>query len=74
MRTARIATPRILGEVLRSARLRTGLTQAELARELGVSQRYVMELEAGKPTKAVERLFAFTRATGVSLFAELPDA
>ncbi|MBN9140407.1 MAG: helix-turn-helix domain-containing protein [Micrococcales bacterium] len=74
MRTARIANPQMLGDILRSARLHSGQTQAELAEVLGMSQRYVMEIEAGKPTKAVERLFEYARETGVSLYADLPDA
>lgn len=73
MRSARITGAESLGRILRESRLRSGLTQEELARELDVSPRYVRELEAGKPTKALQRLFEFMRETDVSLYAELSN-
>lgn len=73
MRSARIVNPEMLGVVLRAARVARGLSQRQLAEELGVSQRYVYEIEQGKPTTAVERLFNFMRETGVSLYAEVSD-
>lgn len=73
MRTAAISTAAGLGLVLREARLGAGLTQRELATELGVAQSYVAELEAGKEIKAVERLFDIARITGLRLYAETQD-
>lgn len=73
MRTARIATPELLGAVLREARSKTGLTQRQMAARLGVSQKYVVQLEAGIPTKAIERLFDYAAETGVVLYAEVSD-
>ena len=70
MRSARIVNSRDLGEILRSARIQRGINQRELAEELGVTQRYIVEIEHGKPTKAVERLFDFMRETGVTLYAD----
>lgn len=74
MRTAPITTPAGLGLILREARLAAGFTQRELAAELGVAQSYIVELEAGKQIKALERLFDFAGATGLKLYAETPDA
>lgn len=73
MRSARIVNPRAFGDFLRAARLARGLNQRELAEELGVSQRYIVEIERGKPTKAVDRLFQFMRETGVTLYLETND-
>lgn len=73
MKSARIVNPEILGDVLRAARMGKGISQRKLAEELGVSQRYVVEIEHGKPTKAVERLFEFMMALDVVLTAEVAD-
>jgi transcriptional regulator with XRE-family HTH domain len=51
--------------------LLSGLSQRELARRLGTSQRYIWEIEAGKPSIFTERLFAMMRETGVSLSATI---
>jgi transcriptional regulator with XRE-family HTH domain len=42
-----------------------------LADRLGISQRYVWEIEAGKPSVFTERLFAFMRQTGMTLTATI---
>lgn len=73
MRTARITSPESLGRILREARLNEDLTQDEVAEALGVNRRYVIELEAGKPTKALERLFDYMRETGVHLYGEVTE-
>lgn len=73
MRTARISSPEALGQILREARIQNGLTQFELSERMGVSKRYIVEVEQGKPTKAVERLFEYMRETGVSIYGELTD-
>ncbi len=73
MRSTRIVNPTVLGDVLRAARLQRGVSQRELADHLGVSQRYIVEIERGKPTKAIDRLFEYMRETGVSLYAEVGD-
>ncbi|MDR1118559.1 MAG: helix-turn-helix domain-containing protein [Bifidobacteriaceae bacterium] len=66
-----IRDPETLGRMLAEARHLRGLTQRDLARELGVSQRYIWEMEAGAPTIATTRLFAAMAATGMSLVAEI---
>jgi transcriptional regulator with XRE-family HTH domain len=47
------------------------MSQRELASVLGVSQRYIWELEAGEPTIWARRLFAAMRATGMTLTATI---
>jgi HTH-type transcriptional regulator / antitoxin HipB len=71
MRTARITSSSSMGAVLREARALSGLTQQELATRLGVDRRYIVEIEQGKPTKALERLFDYMQETGVRLFADI---
>lgn len=69
----KVTSPESLGRMLQQARLVTGLTQRELAHELGTTQKYVWELEAGKPSIMMERLFAAMRATGLELTATITD-
>lgn len=71
VRSVRIKDSRTLGNVLREARMASGLTQRELADELGVNQPYIVGLESGKGTKAIERLLEFAQATGVSLYCDV---
>ncbi len=62
-----------LGQMLQQGRLLSGLSQRELAERLGTSQRYIWEIESGKPSIFTDRIFAFMRATGVHLIAEMND-
>lgn len=62
-----------MGRMLQQGRLLRGLTQRELADELGISQRYVYEIESGKPTIFAKRLFEMMHATGVRFYAEIPE-
>jgi HTH-type transcriptional regulator / antitoxin HipB len=65
-----IRTPTDLGKFLARAREDHGWTQQTLADELGVSRRYVSEIESGKPGLYTERLFQAMRLLGVQLRAE----
>ena len=67
----RVPNAESLGLMLQQGRLARGLSQRELAAELGLTQRWVSEMEAGKPGKLTERLFTMLDATGVRLYAEL---
>ena len=73
MRSAPITNAEALGRLLREARMRRGISQRALAQELGTTQGSIVELEAGKPTKAIDRLFDFARETGVTFYAEVAD-
>jgi HTH-type transcriptional regulator/antitoxin HipB len=70
---ARVHTPTELGSALREFRSRSGLSQRQLAAELGVSQRYIWELEQGKPGKVTDRLFAVLRLLQVRMTLEQAD-
>jgi HTH-type transcriptional regulator / antitoxin HipB len=67
--TGKVASAESLGRILQQARLLAGLSQRELARRLGTTQKYIWELEAGKPSILMDRLFAAMRETGVELTA-----
>jgi HTH-type transcriptional regulator/antitoxin HipB len=73
MRSAPIRDAATFGYLLLELRTRAGLSQRELADRLGVSQRYIVELEQGKQTKSVERLLEFIKTTGGRLYVDLGD-
>ena len=56
-----------LGSRLREARLRSGLTLREVARQLGVSASFVSQLENGKSQPSVVTLYSLTQLLGVSI-------
>ncbi|MDR0482434.1 MAG: helix-turn-helix domain-containing protein [Cellulomonadaceae bacterium] len=51
---APLSRPEFFGRVIGDLRHTQGLTQAQLAQRLGVSRQYVVELEGGRVTRAVE--------------------
>ena len=59
-----------LGQVIQQSRLQLGFSQRALADMLGVSQKWVWEMEQGKPGLLMDRLFLVLEKTGVSLSAE----
>jgi len=69
--TGRVANAESLGRILQQARLLAGLSQRELAQRLGTTQKYVWELESGKPSILMDRLFAAMRETGMELTATI---
>ncbi|MBS0545602.1 MAG: helix-turn-helix transcriptional regulator [Proteobacteria bacterium] len=56
-----------LGEALRAARKRLGLTQPQLALAAGVGIRFIVDLEAGKPTIRLENVLRVIDALGGEL-------
>jgi HTH-type transcriptional regulator/antitoxin HipB len=62
-----VRTPQDLGRAVRHARKAAGLSQRALAARLGVSQRWLTELETGKPKILDERLFDVIAKLGISV-------
>lgn len=62
-----ISTVQALGAALRSARKRLGLTQPELALAAGVGVRFIVDLEAGKPSVRLEQVLRVIDALGGAL-------
>lgn len=61
---ATIQSPQQLGDVLRAARKQLGLTQPQLALAAGVGVRFIVDLEAGKPTVRLESVLRVIEALG----------
>ena len=59
-----IDTPATLGQAARSARKQLGLTQPQLALAAGVGVRFIVDLEAGKPTLRLENVVRVLHALG----------
>lgn len=53
-----------LGQSLRAARKQLGLTQSKLALAAGVGLRFIVDLEAGKPTLRLETVLRVIDALG----------
>jgi HTH-type transcriptional regulator/antitoxin HipB len=71
----RINSPQQLGTSLKAARKQLGLTQERLALAAGVGVRFIVELEAGKPTVRLEQVLKVIDALGGHLLiADLPGA
>jgi HTH-type transcriptional regulator / antitoxin HipB len=71
--TGRVTSPESLGRILQQARLLNGWSQRELAARIGTTQRYIWEIETGKPSIYTERLFAVLRETGTELSATIAE-
>jgi y4mF family transcriptional regulator len=70
-----VNTSEALGHAVRAARKQLGLTQPQLALAAGVGVRFIVELEAGKPTVRLESILRVLNALGGSLAVEgLPNS
>ena len=70
-----IRSPQQLGEALRGARKQFGLTQPQLALAAGVGVRFIVDLEAGKPTLRLENILRVIDALGGEIqLSGLPSA
>jgi len=59
-----IQSPQQLGSALRAARKQLGLIQPQLALAAGVGVRFIVDLEAGKPTLRLENVLRVIDALG----------
>ena len=71
---ARLRSAADLGLAVQQARLAEGISQTALADRLGISQRSISEIESGRTTIQLRRLFELMRETGVELTAEWGDS
>lgn len=62
-----IKTAKEFGQLVARARKALGITQRELALAINVGERFIVELEAGKPTAQLGKALAAARAAGVRL-------
>jgi transcriptional regulator with XRE-family HTH domain len=61
----RIYTAASMGHAIRHYRIQAGLTQAELAEQLGLDRSYLSRLEKGQETEQLRRLIVILRRLGV---------
>ncbi len=64
---SKVTTPADLGSRVRARRRDIGLTQTELALAAGVSITFVTQLERGKPTAQIGKVFELLAALGLEL-------
>ena len=69
-----IRTPRDIGLLLRDARKRAKLDQAELAARLGVSRKWVVDTERGNPGAALGTILRAFDILGTKLGAVTSEA
>ena len=62
-----ITTARQFGERVARARKALGITQRELALAINAGERFIVDLEAGKPTAQLGKALAAARAAGMRL-------
>ena len=66
-----IRTGADLGRTIAEARTIGGITQSDLAEQVGVDRTYLARLEGGKTTLHLERTLRLLRDLGVTVHAEL---
>ena len=60
-----LATAADFGAALMRARKGLGITQRDLALAIGVGERFIVDLEAGKPTAQLGKALAAAKAAGM---------
>lgn len=67
-----ISSTEDFGDLIRNTRKKTHLTQAQLAAASGVGERFVRELEKGKPSCQLEKALLVASMLGIKFEAVLP--
>jgi HTH-type transcriptional regulator / antitoxin HipB len=62
-----LKTAKEFGQLVRNRRKALGWTQAELAAACGTGERFIVELESGKPSCQLEKALTAARAVGIAL-------
>lgn len=71
----RARTPQDVGLTIRERRLELGLDQAELARRVGVSRQWLVEIERGKPRAEIGLVLRTLRELDLDVWVgDLPAA
>lgn len=65
-----VRSPEDLGAYLARLRTEQGLTQQGLADRLGITRRYVYEIESGQPNLYSQRLFELINLLGATVTVE----
>ena len=67
-----IDTPGSFGSLVRSRRQALGITQRDLALAVNVGERFIVDLESGKPTCQLGKALAVARGVGIRLTDQAP--
>jgi HTH-type transcriptional regulator/antitoxin HipB len=59
-----------IGQLIRDARTKLGVTQRNLAMTSGTGLRFIIELEQGKPTCQLEKVLTVLKTLGLKLTIE----
>jgi transcriptional regulator with XRE-family HTH domain len=65
----KIDTTEALGLLIRAARMAQGFTRDQLANATGLSPRFITEVEAGKTTAQIGKVFGLLSELGIGLRA-----
>jgi y4mF family transcriptional regulator len=68
-----ILTANDFGILVKRTRKKSKLTQAQLAAAAGIGERFIRELEKGKPTCQLEKSLVVAQMLGIKLEALLPQ-
>lgn len=68
-----IITVNQFGQLIKNARKKSKLTQSQLAAAAGIGERFIRELEKGKPTCQLEKSLIVAQMLGIKLEAILPQ-
>lgn len=68
-----IRTAKDFGKLIHIARIKAGLTQAELAAASGTGERFIRELEKGKATCQLEKSLFVAQMLGIKFEANAPQ-
>lgn len=60
-------TPKTIGELVKNARKRMGVTQKDLAMTSGTGLRFIIELEQGKPTCQLGKALTVLQTLGIKI-------
>ena len=74
MRRTRISRPTDVGAIIRAWRDDHRVSQVDLAKKLGVSQRWVSHVENGKPTLQLGLVLRVFNELGIDVFANTTRA
>lgn len=70
--TKLVLSPAEIGNIVRATRKEQNLRQDELAGASGVGLRFIVDLEAGKPTAQIGKVLQVLQALGCSIEIQLP--
>lgn len=68
-----VHNPGDVGRAIAGVRAERGLTQAQLAEELGIDRAYLARLESGADQLVLERAILALRRMGATVTVSLPD-